>query len=148
MKKLMITVMAILMAQGLAAVDITSYSSVNHLWYEDGFCRLEAEETAVIALFAQLHPLLRLRVTTDPEETRSLLQAGLVWIAAGGFYGEAVWGASVNLPGTLVQDAYTSVTREGARSIASLRLSMRYNQASGILSLVPDASLRFQVTDF
>lgn len=144
MKKLVLIIVLVYLAQSIAAMDVTSYSSLNHLWYESGSQRLEAEETAVIALFAHVHPLLRVRITTGEDETRSLLQAGFVWIAAGGLYGEAAWGASVNGTGTIVQDGVTSITHEGPNSLAAARLVLRFNHASETLSLAPDLSLRYQ----
>lgn len=73
-------------------------------------------------------------------------QLGAVVVFFPGLYGEMAYGLFADGAGTLAQEGFVNLAHETDRTIAEMRLKAGYDQGDGVLSLIPDASFRFQFT--
>lgn len=119
---------------------------ITALSYSTGSLWMRIENAVLFPVSQNLIPGMHVAFTNSADERRYRVQPGLVWVIGGGFYGEFIYGLSVNEVGTWMQEWSAELTHESARTLESARLRGSYNHASGNLSLSPDAAFRYYFT--
>ncbi|HNY22646.1 MAG TPA: hypothetical protein PKO22_10905, partial [Treponemataceae bacterium] len=117
----------------------------NAIFYDNGVYSSYAEDVFMFSVTPNLNPTVRVRVSKNNLETRTLFQPGFVWVPGGGFYAEAIYGLSTNEFGDIAQEGSLEGVRETDDSTASIKVKGNYNHATGFWYVIPSAYFEWYV---
>jgi hypothetical protein len=114
----------------------------NYIGYSDDQYLFKSENVLLFYAHPAFIPTARIIVSKTSQETRTLVQPGLVWIIKDGLYGEFAYGVSTAGSGPFAQEGFAEISHETEDTLATGRIRGGLDHETDIFFLIPDVSFR------